>query len=451
MRVFKNAVLLNEMKIIQFSETIKTSDTMSASTNNIMEIDNYVPQKVNFDIFISYRRADGREYARNIQLGLQQRGSSFNVFFDYESVRAGKFNLQIIDAIYSSSIFILVITPLVFENCLKENDWIMREVRTALKYHKKIIPCVIDDAESGIIWQGWPENLPDDVKSITDEQAFRLKVDSYFKYSIKELMDVCKETIWQQNLDIINAFNSQNKEQTGARTCESFNVRGVSFNMIHVEGGSFLMGATEEQDGVASNKEYPVHPVTLSDYYIGQTQVTQALWESVMGTNPSINRGNSQQPVENITWYDCQDFISKLNELTGREFRLPTEAEWEYAARGGKFSHAYKYSGSNITDEVAWHDTNSNDSTHPVASKMPNELGLYDMSGNVWEWCNDYYGTYPSEVLVNPQGPPVGGRKVMRGGSYFSSIDYGRVSNRFAPPSLLFKAHPLGLRLALTV
>lgn len=432
-------------------EQIKHTDTMNELIHNPIEIDNYVPQKVNFDIFISYRRADGREYARNIQLGLQQRGSTFNVFFDYESVRAGKFNLQILDAIYSSSIFILVITPLVFENCLKENDWIMREVRTALKYNKKIIPCVIDDAESGIIWKGWPDNLPDDVKCITDEQAFRLKVDSYFKYSIKELMDVCQETIRQQNLALISAFNSRNKEQAGTSSCESFNVRGVTFNMIYVEGGAFLMGATEEQDGVATNKEYPVHPVTLSSYYIGQTQVTQALWESVMGTNPSVNRGNGQQPVENITWYDCQDFISKLNDLTGREFRLPTEAEWEYAARGGKFSHAYKYAGSDNTDEVAWHDTNSNDCSQPVASKMPNELGLYDMSGNVWEWCNDYFGTYPSEPQINPQGPETGNKKVMRGGSYFSSVDYGRVSNRFAPPSLLFKAHPLGIRLALTV
>ena len=424
---------------------------MNEFPHSQIEIDNYIPKKVNFDIFISYRRADGREYARNIQLGLQQRGSSFNVFFDYESVRNGKFNLQIFDAIYSSCIFILVITPLVFENCVKENDWIMREVRTALKYNKKIIPCVIDDAESGIIWKGWPDYLPNDVKCITDEQVFRLKVDSYFKYSIQELMDVCKETIMQHNLALISSFNSQNKERTNTPSCEPFNVRGVTFNMIYVEGGSFLMGATEEQNGVATNKEYPAHPVTLSSYYIGQTQVTQALWEAVMGNNPSVNRGNSQHPVENITWYDCQDFINKLNNLTGQKFKLPTEAEWEYAARGGKFSHSYKYSGSNHTDEVAWHDTNSNDCSQPVASKMPNELGLYDMSGNVWEWCNDYFGIYPSTPQVNPQGPETGDKKVMRGGSYFSSVDYGRVSNRFAPPSPLFKAHPLGMRLALTI
>lgn len=414
-------------------------------------LDNYTPKQVNFDIFISYRRADGRDYARNIQLGLQQRGSTFNAFFDYESVRAGKFNLQIIDAIYSSSIFILVVTPLVFENCCNENDWIMREVRTALKYNKRIVPCIIDDAESGIIWKGWPNNLPDDVKCIEDEQAFRLKVDSYFKYSIKELMDVCQETIRQQHLALLNTLNRQNNDLPYKATCESFNVRGVPFNMVYVEGGTFLMGATVEQEGLATDNEYPQHVVTLSSFYIGQTQVTQELWEAVMGDNPSVNRGDNQRPVENITWYDCQDFISKLNTLTGKEFRLPTEAQWEYAARGGRYSQGYKYSGSNITDEVAWHNSNSKDSTHPVASKMPNELGLYDMSGNVWEWCNDYYEAYASKPQVDPTGPETGSKKVMRGGSYFSTSDYGRVSNRFSPPSLLFKAHPLGLRLVLVI
>jgi len=419
--------------------------------NNLSHIDDYIPKKVNFDIFISYRRTDGREYARNIQLGMQQRGSSFNVFFDYDSMRDGRFNLQIIDAIYSSSVFVLVITPKVFENCHKENDWIMREVRTALKYNKKIIPCVIDDADSGIIWKGWPNNLPDDIQCIEEEQVFRLKVDSYFKYSILELMDVCKQTIRQRNLSLINEYNNTLNSETEKTSCNPFSVRGVSFNMIFVEGGTFLMGATEEQESASSNREHPVHPVTLSDFYIGQTQVTQELWQAVMGNNPSINNKSNQQPVENITWYDCQDFICKLNELTGKAFRLPTEAEWEYAARGGKYTHGYIFSGSKNSDEVAWHESNSNDSPQPVALKMPNELGLYDMSGNVWEWCNDFYDIYPSEHLINPQGPPTGNKKVMRGGSYFSSVDYGRVSNRFAPPSPLFKAHPLGLRLALSV
>ena len=420
------------------------------------EMEDYTPKRVNFDVFISYRRIDGRDHARNIQLGLQQRGSSFNVFFDYHSMRDGKFNRQILDAIYSCKVFILVITPRVFENCHKENDWIMKEVRTALKYNKYIVPCFIVNPDMGWVrnnWN-WPENIPKDVRCIIDEQIFQLHVDEYFDDSIQRLNNVCKQASTEYNLNLIKAYNNihQGDEfKHGIESCKSFNVRGVSFNMIYVEGGAFLMGATEEQEDIATDREYPIHPVHLSNYYIGQTQVTQELWQAVMGNNPSVNIGDNQRPVEMVNWYDCQDFITKLNELTGKSFRLPTEAEWEFAARGGKYNHGYRYSGSDNTDEVAWHETNSNRKSHPVASKMPNELGLYDMSGNVWEWCNDFYNPYTSEPQDNPQGPKIGNEKVMRGGSYFSSVDYGRVSNRFAPPSPLFKAHPLGLRLVMTL
>lgn len=228
-------------------------------------------------------------------------------------------------------------------------------------------------------------------------------------------------------------------------------VARTSFKMVYVEGKKFYMGATDEQKNEASNREYPVHCISLSDYAIAQTQVTQELWQAVMRNNPSINIGDSHRPVENVNWYDCQKFIAKLNKLTGKKFRLPTEAEWEYAARGGRLSKGYKYSGSNNSDEVAWHETNSNGSSQPVALKKPNELGLYDMSGNVWEWCSDFYDEYSSTPQKDPQGPSTGERKVMRGGSYFSSTDFGRVSNRFAPPSPLFKAHPLGFRLVMEI
>ena len=232
---------------------------------------------------------------------------------------------------------------------------------------------------------------------------------------------------------------------------KTIRIPGVSFKMVYVEGKRFYMGATTQQQYKASNREHPARRVYLADYCIGQTLVTQELWEAVMGNNPSVNIGDDQRPVENVNWYDCQKFIAKLNQLTGRKFRLPNEAEWEYAARGGRFSKGYKYSGSNNSDEVAWHETNSNGTSQPVASKKPNELGLYDMSGNVWEWCDECYDTYPSNPSKKPQEPSTGERKVMRGGSYFSTEDYGRVSNRFAPPSPLFKAHPLGFRLVMEI
>ena len=230
-------------------------------------------------------------------------------------------------------------------------------------------------------------------------------------------------------------------------TIETIVVNGVKFNMVKIKGGTFRMGATSEQSNY-DNDEKPVHSVTLSDYYMGETEVTQELWEAVMGSNPSRFMGDNQRPVERVSWDDCQEFIKKLNQLTGKEFRLPTEAEWEYAARGGKYSRGYKYSGSNNSDEVAWYGTNSGDKTHPVATKKANELGLYDMSGNVLEWCNDWYGDYHSNSQTNPTGPSQGEYRVLRGGSWDFNDGGVRVSDRlnFTPD---FRYDNQGLRLAL--
>ena len=198
---------------------------------------------------------------------------------------------------------------------------------------------------------------------------------------------------------------------------ETINVNGVSFTMIAVDGGTFSMGATSEQGSDADNNEKPVHSVTLSGYYIGETEVTQELWEAVMGSNPSSFSGD-QKPVECVSWDDCKEFITKLNNLTGKNFRLPTEAEWEYAARGGNKSKGYKYSGSNTIGNVAWYRDNSGSTTHNVKTKSPNELGIYDMSGNVWEWCLDWSGSYSRGAVTDPQGPQSGSLRVMRGGSW---------------------------------
>ena len=226
-----------------------------------------------------------------------------------------------------------------------------------------------------------------------------------------------------------------------------FTVKGVSFTMVPVEGGTFTMGATSEQGSDASDDEKPAHRVTLSDYYIGETEVTQALWTAVMGSNPSSFKGD-QRPVEEVSWNDCQEFIKKLNALTGRNFRLPTEAEWEYAARGGNKSNGYKYAGSNTIGNVAWYESNSKSKTHPVKGKQANELGLYDMSGNVYEWCSDWYDSsyYNSSPTTNPTGPATGSY-VFRGGGWFNDAWDCRVSNRnyFMPG---FRDDNLGLRLA---
>ena len=227
---------------------------------------------------------------------------------------------------------------------------------------------------------------------------------------------------------------------------QTFSVNGVSFDMIAVEGGTFTMGATEEQGSDAKNNEKPTHQVTLSSYFIGKTEVTQALWEAVMGSNPSSSKGYNL-PVENVSWNDCQTFIAKLNQCTGKNFRLPTEAEWEFAARGGNNSNGYAYSGSDNIDEVAWYNENSGGAYHPVGSKAPNELGLYDMSGNADEWCSDWYGSYSSSAQTNPTGPESGKSRVYRGGYRNSSASDCRVSCRnYSYPS----GSGPGLRLCIT-
>jgi formylglycine-generating enzyme required for sulfatase activity len=199
----------------------------------------------------------------------------------------------------------------------------------------------------------------------------------------------------------------------------TFEVNGVKFNMVYVEGGTFIMGSDKND---APDNTKPAHSVTLSDYYIGQTEVTQELWEAVMESNPSYFQA-THNPVERVTWSDCQKFIKKLNLLTGRHFRLPTEAEWEYAARGGNRSKGYIYAGSDIIGKVAWYINNSNNKAQTVKQKYPNELGIYDMSGNVWEWCQDWYGDYSSDAQINPQGSSSGSARVIRGGSWMNDAN----------------------------
>ena len=220
-------------------------------------------------------------------------------------------------------------------------------------------------------------------------------------------------------------------------------------NMVRVEGGTFTMGATSEQGDEAKEVEYPAHQVTLSGFYICKYEVTQELWQAVMGSNPSNFPGDLTRPIESVSWDDCQEFITKLNEMTGKHYRLPSEAEWEYAARGGNQSKGYKYSGSDSINDVAWYGGNSKYAYHhPVGQKKPNELGIYDMSGNVNEWCQDWYGDYGSEFQTDSTGSSSGPTRVCRGGGWEDNGWGCRVSCRRHGESSVLNSG-LGLRLAM--
>ena len=242
---------------------------------------------------------------------------------------------------------------------------------------------------------------------------------------------------------------------TSSAQTKAFKANGVFFSMVYVEGGSFMMGAPAN-DTECDNNCRPAHKVTLSSYYIGKYEVSQRLWEAVMGSNPSTYRSSIPKiidaPVHDVTWFDCQKFISELNKLTGKQFRLPTEAEWEFAARGGKKSKGYKYSGSNDLEAVAWYDGETPSDIGSIGEyrfRQSNELAIYDMTGNVDEWCQDWYGPYRKTAQVNPKGPNTGTSRVLRGGSYISSNKNWKVWERMKDTPY-YSSRRLGLRLVLS-
>ena len=280
------------------------------------------------------------------------------------------------------------------------------------------------------------------VEKLESNRTYELIVVTYPQYAITQ-------NVTNQSLD--SQHSTPQTHPTVSDNTISIPVKdGISIDMVRVEAGTFTMGATAEMKD-PWKEEKPTHQVTLTnDYYIGKYEVTQALWKAVMGNNPSNFKGDDL-PVEQVSWDDCQEFISKLNRITGKTFRLPTEAEWEYAARGGNKSRGYQYSGSNNLSDVAWFRDNSGSKTHAVGTKQPNELGIYDMSGNVWEWCQDWFGKYKRSSQVNPTGANSGSGRVLRGDGWFSFsfVRLGRSSCRYCyTPD--YSVNHLGLRLVLS-
>ena len=236
-----------------------------------------------------------------------------------------------------------------------------------------------------------------------------------------------------------------NKNQTAPRAV-------WEMDWVEVKGGKYIMGCWDEEDPDCDEDERPGQVVQLDDYLIAAYEVTQAQWQAVMGNNPSHFKDCPQCPVEQVSWDEVQVFISKLNQLTGQKHRLPTEAEWEYAARGGHKApkKTTRFAGHSNLEQVAWFEDNSQDKTQPVGQKLPNALGLYDMNGNVWEWCQDWKGPYLEDPLFNPKGPDTGQLRVIRGGSWLNRPRSCRISDRaYDPPKR--KADNLGFRLVKTL
>jgi formylglycine-generating enzyme required for sulfatase activity len=267
---------------------------------------------------------------------------------------------------------------------------------------------------------------------------------TYIPFQLEKLDEkrlVVAKRIW----DSRGSLDTSNQESSDQSLPQP--IIELMHDMVRIEGGVFTMGGTREQGEEAFDDEKPSHKVAVSSFYMAKYPITQEQWEAVMGSNPSHFKGE-KLPVDSVSWYDCLEFIKKLSEVTGKHFRLPTEAEWEFAARGGKKGKRYKYSGGNILNQVGWYNENSNGTSHQVGLKSPNELGLYDMSGNIWEWVQDWKGEYTECEQENPTGPEVGMEKVCRGGGWNREIDRARVSYR-GDDQPDFRYCSLGLRVAL--
>ena len=424
--------------------------------------------KKKYDFFIGYRRANNGTVCGSFINGLL---NGYSVFFDiYGSITEGLFENQIREALQNTERFILVVTGGAFDRpeVPGKRDWYYEEIDLAIK-------CVGLNRITPIIFEGGSlteEVLPPSLKNRGLCGCQSIKV---FAQYMRFFPAVFYEHFGLSSLGITNTMRNaapsaeqlfDDREivyQNNTPSNLSFNVKGVAFNMIYVRGGTFLMGA-QKKDQTASNydpeaydDESPVHRVTLDDFHISETQVTQGLWKAVMGDNPSCFKKGDDYPVECVSWNDIVNkFLPELNRQTGKNFCLPTEAQWEFAARGGNKSKGYKYSGSNNIKDVAIYDevsydlgeNNPNYGTHAVKSKSPNELGIYDMSGNVWEWCQDWSDDYNSEPQTDPTGPSSGSSRVLRGGSWSYYASRCRVSYRFNYiPGYWFSS--FGMRLAL--
>jgi|GEM_PF-1950415 len=383
------------------------------------------------NIFIAYARKD-EAYLKRLRTGLKpldRRNADVTIWFDGEIEPGAEWNKTIKTHLRKADIILLLVSM----DALASDYFYDDEMQEALARHDQqqaiVIPIILRTCD----WEdelGHLQALPKDGKPVT---AWTHEDDAYtdivrgVKRSIKDI-------------------RSRRKEKVAKIAMLPMSIKELLRDMIHVQGGTFEMGSNNGRDN-----EKPVHTVTLDDFKIGKYLITQVQYQAVMGKNPSHFKGNNKRPVECVGWNDAQDFIQKLNEMTGENFRLPTEAEWEFAAKGGTKSEDYKYAGSDNCDNVAWYYKNSNVTTHLVGEKTANELGIHDMTGNVNEWCEDWYDVsyYEYNSRNNPKSRTKQTHRVLRGGSWSDFLIFCRVARRgMNSPNNAF--HFVGFRLAQT-
>ena len=385
-----------------------------------------------YDIFISYSRTDIK-LAEEIQQTLEKFG--LRCFRDTSDIHISEDWIDVLsDRILDSKVFLLLGSSNAYRS-----KWTKREVLFADNNQRQIVPYMIDNAQ-----------LPPKLSFLLGNLNQRSMSD----YPVEQLVDELKGLIGispastrskfpKTHTDCVETIITPDQLSFIKGKPVEFVVGGYKFNMMPVKAGKFIMGTTNRGNG------FPAHEVQLlKDYYIGETEVTQSLWETVMGNNPSHYKGASL-PVETVSWDECYIFLKRLSKLTHHHFRFPTEAEWEFAARGRNSNPEEMYAGSSEVWNVAWYSDNNNNGTSPVKKKMKNELGIYDLSGNVNEWCQDFYASYPSSKVIDPQGPNTGTMRVARGGSWYENEAKCRVyvRNKALPST---RSSNLGLRLALS-
>ena len=386
-----------------------------------------------YDIFISYSRTDIK-LAEEIQRTLEKFG--LRCFRDTSDIHISEDWIDVLsDRIMDSKVFLLLGSSNAYRS-----KWTKREVLFADNNQRQIVPYMIDNTQ-----------LPPRLSFLLGNINQRSMSD----YPVEQLVDELKGLIGFPPAPPKPKPIPKPPKNQGEPILEpshfpfmkgkpvEFVVSGIKFNMMPVKAGKFIMGTTNRGNG------FPAHEVQLlKDYYIGETEVTQSLWEAVMGNNPSHYKG-ALLPVETVSWDECHNFLKRLGELTHHHFRFPTEAEWEFAARGRNSNPEEMYAGSSEVWNVAWYGDNNNNGTSPVKRKMKNELGIYDMSGNVNEWCLDFYASYPNNKLIDPKGPTIGTMRVARGGSWYENEAKCRVyvRNKALPST---RSSNLGLRLALS-